>query len=128
MAETDEIEVLEQVPEFRGLPHEVIVDAQAQARAELASYWPALVNLGQGVAEQTLVRATAHYLATTGTPLAQPDSQPSPRRGALIGAPGELGAWAGSPYGDAVARILRPLVARAGTRRCGGIAEMPTGP
>ena len=121
MTAIDEIELLELPAEFDGLPHGVRLSAFATAEAQLAGDLGLVITqFGTAVAEQLLVQAAAHYLATTRNPNAEPDTPPSGRPGHQIGQPGNRGRWAGSPYGDAVARTLDQL--RGGTRRCGRIA------
>lgn len=115
----EEVELLDLPAEFAGLPYSVRRDAFAWAEAALPLS-QIISRLGQAVAEQALVQATAHYLLHTRNPNAEPDTPHSPRRGAQMGEPGARGTWAGTPYGDAVAVILDRLP--GGTRRCGGIA------
>lgn len=114
----DEIELLVLPAEFEGLPHDQRLAAFAQAEAQLAGDIPVVTKqFGSAVAEQLVVDAAAHYLATTVMPMAESATPPSPRRGYQVGEPGNRGRWAGSPYGDAVARILDSI--KGGTRRCG---------
>jgi len=114
----DEVELLDLPAEVAGLPHEARLAAFAWAEAALPLA-DIITRLGQATAEQALVQAAAHYLLHTRNPNAEPDTPHSPRRGAQMNRPGNNGDWAGTPYGDAVARILDLLP--GGTRRCGGI-------
>ena len=115
----DEVELLDLPAEVAGLPYEVRRDAFAWAESALPLA-EIITRLGQAEAEQALVQATAHWLLHTRNPTAEPDTPHSPRRGAQMDRPGNNGDWAGTPYGDAVARILDRLP--GGSRRCGGIA------
>ncbi len=112
-----EVELLELPDEFEGLPYAAKLAAFAEAETELPLA-DLIAKLGQDAAERCLVQAAAHYLATTGNPNAQPPDQPSPRKGYQVGEGGIPGLWAGSPYGDSVARTLARM-SGSGKRRCG---------
>jgi hypothetical protein len=120
----DEVELLDLPTEFEGLPYAEKRDAFAFAEAELPVQ-DLIDKLGQASAEQCLVQAAAHYLATTGNPNAQPADQPSPRKGHQVGEGGIAGLWAGSPYGDNVARILSRAQG-TGKRRCSNAYTTPS--
>jgi hypothetical protein len=120
----DEVELLDLPSEFAGLPYAEQRDAFAFAEAELPIA-DLQDKLGQAAAEQCLVQAAAHYLATTGNPNAQPSDQPSPRKGHQVGEGGIPGLWAGSPYGDNVARILSRAQG-TGKRRCSNSIPSPS--
>jgi hypothetical protein len=111
-----EVELLDLPAEFEGLPYAEKRDAFALAESQL-DLAGLIDKLGLAVAEQCLVQAAAHYLATTGSPNAQPADQPSPRKGHQVGEGGVPGLWAGSPYGDAVSKILA-RASGGGRRRC----------
>lgn len=119
-----EIELLILPSEFEGLPYAEKRDAFAFAEAELPVA-DLISKLGQATAEQCLVQAAAHYLATTGNPNAQPSDQPSPRSGHQVGEGGIPGLWAGSPYGDNVARVLSRAQG-TGKRRCSNSIPSPS--
>jgi len=114
----DEVELLDLPAEFAGLPYSVRRSAFEWAESALPLS-TLITRLGQAAGEQALVQAAAHYLLHTRNPNAEPDTPHSPRRGAQMGRPGNNGDWSGTPYGDAVARILDRLP--GGTRRCGGV-------
>jgi hypothetical protein len=120
----DEVELLELPEEFEGLPY-----TAKRAAFGVAETWLDLADiadaLGTATAEQTLVQAAAHYLATTGNPNAQPADQPSPRKGYQVGEGGIPGLWAGSPYGDSVARTLARMTG-SGKRRCSASYANPS--
>jgi hypothetical protein len=103
-----EVELLELPAEFRGLPYESRRDAQRWA--ETALPYAALVAVLGDAAEQILVQATAHYLATTGDGTGSP---PEPRPSMTSTNPGQ---WSGSRYGDAVAAALSTHLPRASGR------------
>lgn len=112
----DEIELLELPAEFEGLPYHTRRKAFGVAESMLDVV--GLIDaLGQAQAEHALSQAAAHYLATTGSPNAQPDTMPAPRKGVQVGEAGDRGLWAGSPYGDNVSRILARMP--RGAHRCG---------
>lgn len=96
MTEPAEIELLELPAEFRGRPY--ASRFRAQRRAETALPYAALEAVDVSVAEQTLVDATAHYLAITGDGTG---AAPDLRRWS-----DKAGRWAGSPYGELVAAAL----------------------
>lgn len=100
-----EVELLELPPEFAGLPYAQRRDAQRWAEAALP--YAKLAAIGEAVAEQVLVQATAHHLATTA-----PGSSFRERSGS----PENTGLWAGSEYGDAVAAALATHLPRASGR------------
>ena len=102
-----EAELLELPPEFRGLPYEVRRDAQRWA--EVASPYRALLAVDEAAAEQVLVQATAHYLATTGAGTGMPAQ---PRKSS----PENTGPWSGSEYGDEVAAALTTHLPRQSGR------------
>jgi len=114
----DEVELLDLPAEFAGLPYSTRRAAfeWAESAIPLSTI---ITRLGQADAEQALVQAAAHYLLHTRNPNAEPDTPHSPRRGAQMNRPGNNGDWSGTPYGDAVSRILDRLP--GGTRRCGGV-------
>lgn len=101
----DETELLELPDEFRGLPYRVKAEAFASAEGELSAA-VVLSSLGQSVAETLLVNAAAHYLVLQGYGHARSHSTAS-----------ASGYWAGSSYGDAVARSLAKLPRQTGRTR-----------
>jgi hypothetical protein len=114
----DEVELLELPEELEGLPYATKRKAfgKAQAQLDLAGI---IEHLGAATADQALVLAAAHYLATTGNSNAQPDTPPRMNRGVNVGEDGARGLWAGSPYGDALAVLLARMPGGGGaTRRC----------
>jgi hypothetical protein len=102
-----EAELLELPAEFAGLPYETRRDAQRMA--EVALPYAALVARIGDAAEQVLVQATAHYLATTGNGTGMPPMHRS-------GSPENTGQWSGSRYGDAVAQALNTHLPRESGR------------
>jgi hypothetical protein len=116
MSLADEPELLTLPPEFEGRPYHVRREA-----FDVASGWldlEAITDaLGLTTSENAHAQAAAHYLATTGNSTAQPHDPPAPRNGVNVGEGGNRGLWAGSPYGDNVARILARLP--DGSHRCG---------
>lgn len=107
MSEPAEIELLDLPAEFRGRPYSARHDAQNWAESALP-YADLVTTLGTATAEQTLVQASAHYLAITG---AGTGEAPVPRSSRTPS------AWAGSPYGDAVATTLAKLPRDSGRTR-----------
>jgi hypothetical protein len=125
LADDEAVELLTLPAEFEGLPHAERLEAFGFAEAELPV--EQLQAISQAIAERAVVLAAAHYLATTGTPNAQPDSMPPPRKGVNVGEAGHRGRWAGSPYGDRVAGILETHGIDEGGagHRCGARSPSP---
>lgn len=103
---SDDGELLALPPELDGLP-----DAR---RREAFVYAESLLpvatirsTLGEAALDTARVQAAAHWLATTTTA-----TDPRP-----VHASSASGAWAGSPYGDAVSTILARLPRPSGRGR-----------
>lgn len=107
MSEPAEVELLTMPAEFRGRPYSARYDAQMWAESALP-YADLVSTLGEATAEQTLVQAAAHYLATSA---AGSGESPGLR---MSHSPTN---WAGSSYGDQVAIALAKLPRDSGRSR-----------
>lgn len=112
-----EAELLELPAEFEGLPYEARFRAFSIAEAQIDTD-RITAKLSLAIAEQCLVLAAAHYLATSGDPNTTQDTPMRMRRGSQVGEGGTPGLWSGSDYGDALSKILDRVNGGGGRRRC----------